>query len=317
MNQYTEGPKFVCPYSVNKELIKRADHLISEDGQSKYAIRDNIPRFVPESNYSDSFGFQWNKFRKTQLDSFSGTKISEKRLFKATLFDKKELDGDLVLEAGSGAGRFTEVLVKQNIRLFSFDYSSAVEANFLNNGDLSNLTLFQGDIFNIPFQDKTFDHVICLGVLQHTPNPRRAFESLKSKLKSGGTIYIDCYALKLHHYLQWKYFLRPLTKRIDSIKLFKFISTTTPFFIPLVQVAKKLFGKVGTRLFPIVEFSQLGLEKNLNKDWAILDTFDMYSPEHDHPQTIEEVSSWFNKEEFENIEIFYGDNGVVARAIKI
>jgi len=209
------------------------------------------------------------------------------------------------------------VLVKQEIRLYSFDYSSAVDANFLNNGDSPNLTLFQGDIFNIPFEDFTFDHVICLGVLQHTPDPKKAFESLKSKLKKGGTIYIDCYALKFHHYFQWKYFLRPLTKRMDSVKLFNLISSIVPVFIPLTKVAKKIFGKVGSRIFPIVEFSQLGLKDDLNKDWSILDTFDMYSPEHDHPQTIAEINSWFKEEEFEEIEIFYGDNGVVARAKKI
>ena len=66
-----------------------------------------------------------------------------------------------------------------------------------------------------------------------------------------------------------------------------------------------------------MEFSHLGLKDDLNKDWAILDTFDMYSPEHDHPQTISEIRSWFRKEEFKEIEVFYGDNGIVARAKKI
>tara|TARA_Y100001935_G_scaffold117601_1_gene97251 strand:+ start:816 stop:1769 length:954 start_codon:yes stop_codon:yes gene_type:complete len=309
--------KFICPFSDNEELIKDGDYFLSSDGNRKYEIKGNIPRFVPESNYSDSFGFQWNKFRKTQLDSFSGTKISENRLFQATNFDKKKFNGDLVLEAGSGAGRFTEILVRQKINLYSFDYSSAVDANFLNNGDSANLTLFQGDIYNVPFPDLTFDHVICLGVLQHTPDPKGAFDSLKRKLKPGGNIYIDCYALKLHHYFQWKYLLRPITKRMNSVKLFRLISFVTPFFIPLVKVAKKIFGKAGSRIFPIVEYSQLGLEVELNKDWATLDTFDMYSPEHDHPQTISEIYSWFKKEEFEQIEIFYGENGVVARAKKI
>ncbi len=317
MQQNKEEPKFICPYSGDEELIEDGDYFISADGKRKYQIKGNIPRFVPTSNYSDSFGFQWNKFRKTQLDSFSETNISENRLLRATNFDTKTLDGDLVLEAGSGAGRFTEILVKHKINLFSFDYSSAVDANFLNNGNSANLTLFQGDIFNIPFTDCTFDHVICLGVLQHTPDPKGAFESLKSKLKSGGTIYIDCYALKLHHYFQWKYLLRPITKRMNSLKLFNFIAFITPLFIPLVKVVKKIFGKAGSRLFPIVEFSHLGLEDDLNKDWAILDTFDMYSPEHDHPQTISEIESWFKKEEFKDIEIFYGDNGVVARATKL
>ena len=177
MQYNEEESKFICPYSDNKLLIRKGDYLLSDDGKSKYKIKKNIPRFVPESNYSDSFGFQWNKFRKTQLDSYSGMRISENRLFKATGLNEKTLKGDLVLEAGSGAGRFTEVLVKQKINLYSFDYSSAVDANFLNNGGSSNLTLFQGDIFNIPFKDCTFDHVICLGVLQHTQTPKELLKA--------------------------------------------------------------------------------------------------------------------------------------------
>ena len=82
------------------------------------------------------------------------------------------------MEAGSGAGRFTEVLLQTGAEVFSFDYSNAVEANLSNNGEKLNLHLFQGDILNIPFPEEYFDKVICLGVLQHTPDPEKAFISL-------------------------------------------------------------------------------------------------------------------------------------------
>ena len=54
----------------------------------------------------------------------------------------------------------------------------------------------------------------------------------------------------------------------------------------------------------------------MNVDWAILDTFDMYSPAHDHPQSLKTVKRWFENSGFEEIEIFYGDNGVVGRGKK-
>lgn len=38
--------------------------LVSEDGEHRYPIRNGIPRFVPESNYADNFGMQWNHFAK-------------------------------------------------------------------------------------------------------------------------------------------------------------------------------------------------------------------------------------------------------------
>ena len=56
-----------------------------------------------------------------------------------------------VLEAGSGAGRFTEILLKYGAVVDSFDYSSAVEANAKNNGHHDNLVLVQADIRKMPF----------------------------------------------------------------------------------------------------------------------------------------------------------------------
>ena len=58
--------------------------LITTDGRHRYPIRGGIPRFVPESTYADNFGMQWNRFRDTQLDSFSGHPISADRFWRST-----------------------------------------------------------------------------------------------------------------------------------------------------------------------------------------------------------------------------------------
>ena len=220
------------------------------------------------------------------------------------------------MEAGSGAGRFTEVLVNTSASIYSFDYSSAVDANKRNNGEAENLTLFQGDIFNIPFEDNTFDHVFCLGVLQHTPDPKTAFQSLVSKVNKDGFIYIDVYTRSWYHYIHWKYILRPLTMRMDKEKLYNIISNLSPKLIPISSFLRKWFGRAGARLIPIVEFSHLGLSRELNEQWSILDTFDMYSPAHDHPQSKKTVESWFKVSGFKDIEVWYGDNGVVGKGRK-
>ena len=65
-----------------------------------------------------------------------------------------------------------------------------------------------------------------------------------------------------------------------------------------------------------MEFSYLGLDKSMNEEWAILDTFDIYSPEHDHPQTITTIKKWFHEISFDNVSVFYGDNGIVAQGRK-
>lgn len=94
--------------------------LVAESGGNRYSIRDFIPRFGPESNYAESFGMQWNLFRQSQVDSYTGLPISKQGVFSVSQWPYK-LDGQRILEAGSDAGRFTEVLLQTGAEAFSFD----------------------------------------------------------------------------------------------------------------------------------------------------------------------------------------------------
>jgi SAM-dependent methyltransferase len=221
-----------------------------------------------------------------------------------------------ILEAGSGAGRFTDALLRTGAEVFSFDYSNAVGANQLNNGDMPNLHLFQGDIFNIPFPEESFDKVICLGVLQHTPDPERAFINLTKYVMPGGELVVDVYKANLLSWFQWKYLLRPVTKRMNKKHLYKLVTLFVPPLIPFTRLMRVVFGRLGARLSPIVEYTHLGLLSEINRDWAVLDTFDMYSPAHDHPQSLKTVKRWFSDCGFTKSVVQYGPNGIVGRGNK-
>jgi SAM-dependent methyltransferase len=278
---------------------------------TSYPIVHGLPRFVPSSNYAESFGFQWNRHARTQLDSHSGLPISHDRLWTA-IGSKADLRGQRVLEAGSGAGRFTEVLASSGADVVTFDYSSAVDANARNQASNPRLHFFQGDIFNIPLAEASFDKVVCLGVVQHTPDPRAAFQSLARYVRPGGQLVIDAYTRDFAALLQWKYLLRPITRRMRKETLYRIVETVTPPLVPVAKLLRRIAGRLGARLVPIVEYSHLGLPKELNVQWAILDTFDMYSPAHDHPQSLKTVTSWFNEAGFEDIHVRPGLNGVVG-----
>ncbi|MDX8377356.1 MAG: methyltransferase domain-containing protein [Mariprofundales bacterium] len=281
----------------------------------EYPRINDILRFVTPDNYATSFGYQWNIHTRTQLDSYSGLTISHDRVFSVTNWPK-DMTGQSILEAGSGAGRFTEVLLETGAQVASFDFSTAVEANARNNGNADNLFLFQGDIFNIPFIEGQFDKVFCLGVLQHTPDPELAFMSLAAQVKPGGSLAVDAYTRNMLALMQWKYVLRPFTKRMDKKKLYCFVTKMVDWFIPMAILLRRLAGRAGARLVPIVQYSHLGLSAELNKQWAILDTFDMYSPEHDHPQSLASVRGWFEKVGFINIDVRSGPNGVVGTGVR-
>jgi SAM-dependent methyltransferase len=310
------GDHFILTNLVNAEDESvRYGELVCRTCGRRYPVIDAIPRFVSADNYTGSFGYQWNIHSKTQLDSYTGLSISRSRLFAVSGWSE-HLEGEEILEAGSGAGRFTEVLLQTGAHVFSFDYSSAVTANQMNNGNNPNLHLFQGDIFNIPFPYYSFNKVICLGVLQHTPDPEMAFRCLASYVKPGGELVIDIYRAGFLAGMQWKYLLRPVTKRINKERLYKYISVAVPILIPITRLMRKFFGRAGARISPIVEYTHLGIPPEVNRDWAILDTFDMYSPVHDHPQSLKTVRCWFSEAGFSNAFVQHGPNGVVGRGKK-
>jgi len=178
------------------DVLKLAgDKVVSPSGAA-FPIIDGIPRFVPAENYASDFGRQWRMFPATQLDSHSGLAITEERLARCLDRDLAQLAGRRVLEAGSGAGRFTEVLLNHGARLDSFDYSSAVEANATNNGAKA-FTLVQADIRAMPFAPASYDYVICLGVLQHTPDTEQSIAKLWEMVRPGGRLVIDHYRWNL------------------------------------------------------------------------------------------------------------------------
>src|SRR5881396_2659281 len=90
------GQRFVLEQPEYRGDRIRSGWLVCEGNEHRYPIRDFIPRFVSESNYADNFGMQWNKFRQTQLDSYSGRPISATRFWRATGWNPKDIAGQWV-----------------------------------------------------------------------------------------------------------------------------------------------------------------------------------------------------------------------------
>ena len=83
-----------------------------------------------------------------------------------------------------GAGRFTELLADSAQELYTLDASEAIDYNKKIQNSATHF--IQADLFNIPFEDNTFDY-FCIGVIQHTPDTLNAIRNLWRKVKPGGT----------------------------------------------------------------------------------------------------------------------------------
>lgn len=100
-----------------------------------------------------------------------------------------------VLEAGCGVGAQTITLAKNNPKahIISIDISeeSVTEAQKRVEAEgFFNVRFQQGDIFNLSFSPKSFDHVFVCFVLEHLSNPLEALKVLKKYIKPGGTITV-------------------------------------------------------------------------------------------------------------------------------
>jgi len=75
-----EKIKLINPFN-HKPLLPNQEGWVDEDGNS-FPLRDGAYRFVKGTNYAANFGFQWNKFEKTQIDRFQKNSVqSRERLF--------------------------------------------------------------------------------------------------------------------------------------------------------------------------------------------------------------------------------------------
>ncbi|MBL7929021.1 MAG: class I SAM-dependent methyltransferase [Bacteroidia bacterium] len=309
---------FVSPAS-GEVLIREGDTLKSNSGEI-FRIVNGIPRFVSSDSYAAAFGHQWKTHPRIQLDSYNGSDISKLRLIRCLGSSLESFKGKTILEAGSGAGRFTEHLVAAGAFVHSFDLSIAVEVNRENIGEKDNYRIFQADILNMPFKDDSFDVVMCLGVIQHTPSPEKTIEALFKKVKPGGLLVID------HYTFNWMYLMKPLLiyrfflKRMKPAKSEKCVKRLVDFFFPLHWKFRNssLMRILLNRISPCyIYFRQFpNMDKDFHYGLALLDTYDGLTDYYKHLRSTKQVKSILENLKAKSIEVWKGGNGVEARCRK-
>lgn len=317
----------VCPHCLSDLKISAttnslegeilAGDLTCTKCPQQYPIVAGVPRFVPHDNYASGFGLEWTVHARTQYDSYSGIRASEARFFGQTHWPAR-LDGEIILEAGSGSGRFTEQAANTGAMVISFDYSFAVEANFRSNGHRANVCIVQADVFSMPFRRARFDRVFCFGMLQHTPNPEGALKALAEMPRSGGCLAVDIYkASVLRVIFGTKYYIRPFTSRMAPERLYCLVKRWVDLMWPLAARIRRLPKgyAINWRLL-VADYSFLGLTGEMLKEWAYLDTFDMLSPRYDRPVRVRTFRRWLERAGLREISTEFTPHGLVARAVK-
>jgi ubiquinone/menaquinone biosynthesis C-methylase UbiE len=130
---------------------------------------------------------------------------------------------------------------------------------------IKNAALYEGDVFKLPFEDGSFDIVICQGVLHHTSDPYRGFKELVRICRPGGFINVYPY----NRYNHWRHNLQKAkVSRLGGSNLAN-----------RFEVAHRLYG-----VKPIVEMTPA----------EIAGFYDQYCHPHESDHTIGGTLAWFD-----------------------
>ncbi len=254
--------------------------LACQDCDARMPIVDGIPRLAGDS-YAASFGRQWNRYDVMRPEEDEATFQVKTGVYPA------ELTGKLVLDAGCGGGRYARLVGAHGARLIGVDLSAAVVKAAALCRDLPNVSIIQADLLNLPLTEKVFDLVYSIGVLHHTPDPRRAFREIASKVKPGGKLAVWLYRRNTPPQEWLNTAVRALTTRLPA---------------PVLELMCAGLGALGG--IPV-------LKQTLNKvanfsnhpDWTlrVCDNFDWYAPQYQSHHSIDELKHWFADEGFHNV----------------
>lgn len=283
-----EDLELIIEKKIGDEILK--GKLVSSSNE--YEIINSIPRFINKENYSNNFGWQWNKWASVQFEHSNINKPMEgytTRMFnQITEWEKDNLSEKIVLDMGCGSGRFTDVVLSNGGYVIAVDNSSAIDAAKDNLKENLDKALFvQADVLNLPIKDNVVDLSFSIGVLHHTPDPLKGINESFRTLKKNGEFALSVYSKNTNYDLTMVHLWR---------KVFR---ATWPIFRqypPLIY--SYLFGGLNHYLaklnrfltYPIkIIFPTISLP---DLRWSILDTFDSITTSYQSSHTFYEVYSW-------------------------
>ena len=99
---------------------------------------------------------------------------------------KKKKDA-VILDCGCGFGSFYNLT--ENLNTIYLDFSFNLLKKFENTHNLKTSKIC-GNVLNLPFKDGSFDLILCINVLEHIKDYKKALNEIKRVLKDNGTVII-------------------------------------------------------------------------------------------------------------------------------
>ena len=207
-------------------------------------------------------------------------------------FRRADLDGQIVLDAGCGMGRYLRIAAESSPRLIvGMDLSRAVVAAGELTAGLADGRPRAGRLLRLPFAPASFDQIYSLGVLDHTPDPRAAFLGLARLLKPGagspsGSTRASGHR-RMDHELPASRLDPPAAAAARSL---------CRAAVPLGGLKRSLMAsrwRLIERLGVALHLATIGVSMHPDPEVRVCDTLDWYAPKYMSRHTFDEVAGWF------------------------
>lgn len=266
---------------------RNEDEIIEGVLQSKttgraYPIRNGIPRLLPKEFDADTqsrFEMEWEHWAR-------GRKIygMDKDTYKRDLFERRSgrpltdtyFTNKVVLEGGCGHGMAGEIIAPLAKEYIGVDLGRGIEAARERTRHLGNVHLIQGSLLSLPLASGISDFSFAIGVIHHTPDPRKAFFELTRMLRPEGELLIWVYPKEGFVFETLSGALRVCTTRLPAQAVY-FLSY---LLVPMLYIKKPYADSSPSR-----------------NTWHenMQSIYDWLSPKYQFHYSPEELIAWFRE----------------------
>jgi len=160
---------------------------------------------VTDRGYQENFYSLYDDFQNDENRLSKGRKV----ITMLQRYGGRPLEQLECLDVGCSSGVITTYAARYFKRVTGLDYDT-IGLKLVTEEQKKESLYIRGDAMQLPFDDDSFDAIICAQVYEHVPNDLRLFAEIERVLRPNGMVFFSgpnkAYPIELHHYLpflQW------------------------------------------------------------------------------------------------------------------